>query len=240
MVSSPKEKSALTVERVQPSYVQVAEQLRDAIVQGQVKPGDQLPIESELSALFGVSRSTTREALRLLSSQHLVSTRRGINGGTFVNKPNPEEIEGFLEVALGLLAGSDSLSMDEVVEARGLLEIPAARLAARRATTEQIQEMEKECAAAGLDRPSFEHDRRLHELILDASGNRLLGVMSRPMFVISRGRVSRDAAPRQFWLDVRDDHRRIVKAIAERDEEKAGEEMRTHLACLAKTYGDLV
>ena len=48
-------------------------------------PGDRLPSEVELGQAFGVSRSTVREALRSLSSQHLVYTSRGVTGGSFVS-----------------------------------------------------------------------------------------------------------------------------------------------------------
>ena len=65
--------ASFEVERVMPSYVQVASQLRALILSGQLALGERLPSETELSSMFGVSRSTTREALRLLAAEKLVS-----------------------------------------------------------------------------------------------------------------------------------------------------------------------
>ena len=69
--------SPLRVNRVQPAYQQVADQLRDRILDGSLSTDDRLPTEVELSEIFGVSRSTVREALRLLASRGLSARREG-------------------------------------------------------------------------------------------------------------------------------------------------------------------
>ena len=66
----------LDVKRVQTSYMQVADQLRDLITRGDLAVGQRLPSEAELAPLFGVSKSTIREALRILVTDGLVETRR--------------------------------------------------------------------------------------------------------------------------------------------------------------------
>ena len=83
----PDPSAALRVNRVQPAYQQVADQLRDRILDGSVAAGDRLPTEVELSEIFGVSRSTVREALRVLASRGLIRTTRGTTGGTFFGLP---------------------------------------------------------------------------------------------------------------------------------------------------------
>jgi DNA-binding FadR family transcriptional regulator len=67
-----------------PAYQLLADDLRTRITSGRLRPGQRLPTEPELCAEAGVSRSTVREALRLLSSQHLIVTTRGVTGGSFV------------------------------------------------------------------------------------------------------------------------------------------------------------
>jgi GntR family transcriptional repressor for pyruvate dehydrogenase complex len=134
-------RQALSVKRIRPAYEQVAEQLRELILNGTLSPGDQLPVEAELSAVFGVSRSTVREALRMLSSQSLIYTARGVTGGTFVAETSPDAISDFLETSIGLLSGSHEITADELLEARDLLEVPAARLAALRRTDEHLEAM---------------------------------------------------------------------------------------------------
>ena len=78
---SPAPVAHLRVQRVRPAYRQVADELRTQILAGALPAGTRLPNEAELGRAFGVSRSTAREALRVLSSQHLVETHRGVQGG---------------------------------------------------------------------------------------------------------------------------------------------------------------
>src|SRR5713226_7692934 len=66
---------AMSVRRVRKAYEQVADQLRDLIVSGELERGERLPNETVLAREFGVSRATVREALRLLTAQSLIRTR---------------------------------------------------------------------------------------------------------------------------------------------------------------------
>ncbi len=123
----------LRVQRVRPAYRQVADDLRGQIMRGAVAAGERLPSESELGIAFGVSRSTVREALRVLASEHLIETRRGVRGGSFVAAPDPARIVEDIGGALGVLVTTPHLRMEDLLEARLLLEPAAARLAAQRA-----------------------------------------------------------------------------------------------------------
>lgn len=75
--------SPLTIIRIGPAYEQLAETRSTLIVDGGIALGQRLPAESELCQTFGVSRSTVRQALWVLSSLHLVVTTRGVQGGNF-------------------------------------------------------------------------------------------------------------------------------------------------------------
>lgn len=229
----------LAVRRIQPAYQQVATQLRNLVLQGDLGAGDRLPNEAELSTMFGVSRSTVREALRVLSSQNLVTTSRGVGGGSFIAHPQPGHISDFLETSIGLLSGSDTLSVASLLEARELLEVPAARLAAQRRTEEQVESLQGVVAREQeeLDRGAdFEEHRRFHQMVLHASGNSLLEIMTRPVFSVLRTRFLREAAPHAFWENVVAEHQRIYDRISARDADGAAHEMREHLVRLAATY----
>ena len=63
------------------AYEQVADQLRELIVTGELAPGERLPTETVLAREFGVSRATVREALRLLAAQGLIRTAKGAAAG---------------------------------------------------------------------------------------------------------------------------------------------------------------
>src|SRR5689334_9698910 len=108
---STQDRRPLAVDRILPAYEQVAAQLRAQIVAGSLSPGSRLPAEGELASMFGVSRSTVREALRLLTSQGLAVTKRGVAGGTFVASVEPAQLIAYLETVLRMFSGSQALSL---------------------------------------------------------------------------------------------------------------------------------
>jgi len=229
----------LQVNRIQPAYQQVADQLRQLIVSGTLSPGDRLPVEGELSSAFGVSRSTVREALRSLSSQGLIHTVRGVAGGTFVSESDPNAISDYLETSLGLLSGNQNITADELLEARHLLEVPAARLAAQRRSQAQIDAMRQAIAEeqAETERGArFQHHQQFHTALLAAAGNRLLGVMTVPVFRVIRSRFLRDEPRATFWHEVDSDHQDILDCVVAGDADGAARRMDAHLSRLRTTY----
>jgi len=221
-----------------PAYRRVAEIIRSQILDGTLATGDQLPIESELATRLKVSRSTVREALRSLSSENLVVTTRGAAGGTFVKHPDPNEISDSLETGLSVLALSSDIALEELFEARETLEIPAARMAAERRTPDALNKLRASLPSKReVDRAHlFEGNKAFHESVLDASGNRLLAVMTLPIYSVLRDHFLRDAAPPSFWEKVEKEHRAILRAIEVSDPIAAGEEMAAHLTGLSTLY----
>jgi DNA-binding FadR family transcriptional regulator len=210
-----------------PAYQLLADELREEILEGRHRPGDRLPGEAELSATRGVSRSTVREAMRLLEAQQFVVTTRGTTGGSFVVHPRPGRIENELGTSLDLLVAHSSLTVDQILEARELLEVPAAGLAARRRSESDLGELGA-CIEEGR-----EGAERFHLVLLRASGNPLVEVMTRPLFAVQRNRMVRDRAPAAFWEIVEADHRRILDLVRAGDAEGVQEAMRAHLRNLA-------
>ena len=88
--------------RQQRAHEYVAEQIRRHIGLRLVAPGESLPSERELATIFGVGRVTVQQALRILESEHLVESRRGRSGGTFVIEPSGDS-EVMEELAIRLL-----------------------------------------------------------------------------------------------------------------------------------------
>lgn len=224
--------------RQQPAYRSVADSLRRRILSGALEPGERLPPEGELAASFGVSRSTAREALRVLASEHLVETTRGVTGGTFVRRPAPEDLAGSIDTGLRFLAGAEELSVDELLEVRELLEVPAARLAARRTDPTGLGRI----AATIPDRvgtdlsPTFRAPDEFHARVAEASGNALLAVVATPIFGVLRTEVLEGRVGTAFWRQVDQDHRAILAAIADGDADAASDRMRRHLAGLRRVY----
>jgi GntR family transcriptional repressor for pyruvate dehydrogenase complex len=204
--------------------VQVAAQLRSLIIGRQLAPGERLPAEGELSAMFGVSRSTTREALRLLAAENIIETRRGVTGGTFVVHPHPDSIELALTTALHLTAGGEHISLDEVYQVWQITHPPAARLAARFRSDEDVARL------MALSEPASENETvndltlrsiEFHRVVLNATGNRLLQIMVRPLAALSADTLVGMSDLRPFLVGVIARHRGIALAIAAGDEDAA-------------------
>lgn len=221
-----------------PAYQNLASDLRDRIVAGELRPGDRLPVEPELSTRYGVSRSTVREALRLLTSQNLISTVRGVTGGSFVVAPRPEQISDYLQTSLGLLAVDTQITVDQLLEIRDLLEVPAAGLAALRRTEGDLAELRGYLFDPTALEPEemYEPNKRFHTTLLRASGNPLLEVVARPIFQVLDERFLRERAPGRFWHEVDHDHREILALVEAGDEAGASQAAHAHLTHLRPTY----
>ena len=229
---------SLSLGRVKPAYEQISDQIRNLIIRGELVPGDRLPVEADLCEIFSVGRSTVREALRTLASENLLITKRGSSGGTFIEQPNEERLRINLEVSIGLMTTEKNLTVSEILEARELLEVPAAVLAARRWTPETLERIKNSLPGSDdIDlHHKFEGNKDFHYNIMVASGNKLLASMSMPLYSVLRNRFLRDRAPIEFWQEVASDHQLIFLAIKDRDEKESGRLMKDHLSNLKKTY----
>lgn len=225
---------------VRRAYQQVADVLRDAILTGELQPGEKLPSEGALSQQFRTSRGTVREALRLLSSENLVETRPGAHNGTRVAHPDVGAISSSIHGYLAQLVRANELTVEELVDSRQIIEAPAAAAAASVRTPEQLERLAQllpddptEIASDDL----YALNLAFHEHILVASGNRLLPLIMRPVFqAISSERFQRDKATAESKRRVLQHHRRIYQALADGDATAASEAMAMHLSDSARTY----
>ena len=217
------------------AYTEIADRLRTAILSGELPSGYRLPTEAVLGERFGVGRSTIREALRLLTSQGLITTSRGLGGGSSVAQLNHGDVARMLGVGIQMLAQSEGCSIPEMFEARELLEITAARLAALRRSPAHLELLRKAVPVDFETMPNrelFLLNKAFHYGVLDATGNRLLHVLAEPVFGIVEGWYQPADMASSFWDAVMSDHRNILKAIHSRDADAAGEQMRRHLGNL--------
>jgi GntR family transcriptional repressor for pyruvate dehydrogenase complex len=155
------------------AYEQVVAQIEQAVLAGRVLPGERLPSERELMAQFGVSRSTIREALRVLQAGEVIRSRPGDPRGPEVLAASP----GMLHKSMHRLARGEHIGLGELVQFRMLLEGQAYLLAARLRTDAQLGEMERALAAMSpeLDYPEFSRaDVAFHDAIARATGNPLV------------------------------------------------------------------
>lgn len=221
-----------------PAYAVLAEQLRSRILSGELPQGARLPNDTELTAEFGVGRSTIREALRSLASQNLITTTRGVTGGSFVASPSIGHISANLETGVALMAAAEAVTVDQLMEVRNLMEVPAAGMAAFRRTEEQLDELRAAIFDPnGIQGPdTYAKNQEFHLVLLRATGNPLLELITAPVFRVLATRFGRDHAPGGFWHCVDHDHRAILEVVAAGDSMAAIDLMRRHLDHLGDSY----
>lgn len=223
-----------------PAYQTLAEELREQITSGRLRPGERLPTEPQLCERSGLSRSTVREALRLLASQHLIVTTRGVTGGSFVARPSPEQLASTLTLGMDMLLFSGTIGTADVLDAREMIEVPAVAVAAQRRTDADLTALRETLARAEAQADDAEarlaEHLRFHAVVAAATGNPLLELITRPLYGLAHEREMANAAPRSFWTSTHREHQAILLGIEARDAEAAMAACREHLKTLRPCY----
>ena len=214
----------------------VAERIRGYMLTEALRPGDRLGREEDLAANFGVSRPTLREALRLLSSEHLIRASKGPGGGIFVAATAEEGIGLSVSSTVASMLDAQSIEIDELLETRLLLEIPLAGLAAQRARNDDLEALEAlvadvESAASDPDRLA-DVDARIHRLVAKIADNRLAAAFTGWIVDVLAPRLRPLIAPALVETVIIDQHRDLLDAIARGDPVAAERAMREHLVYL--------
>ena len=222
-----------------PAYQLLADELRADITSGRLQPGERLPPEPELCVRSGVSRSTVREALRLLASQHLIVTTRGVTGGSFVAHPDAEQLSEALSTGLTLLSNSAEVGFADLIELRRALEIPAIGLAAQRRTDAQLIELRGAMFDPDLDEldTMLAAHAAFHSAIASATGNPLFELVTRPLYHVTYGEDMVEGLPDGYWARIDADHREILACVKNRDPAAASDAGRRHLDYITEAVG---
>ena len=215
--------------RVDGSTEQVVAFVRGLIDEHRLRPGDQLPTERDLATEIGVSRPTVRAGLRALAAMGVVRSRHG--SGNYI----PEGPPALASEPLSFLAALHGFTREQMYEARRILEVGAAGLAAERATPDQIASMAEEVASlfASMNDPRLflVHDIDFHRTVAAASGNPILTSlveMVSALYYERRRRTAEQASDRDL-SDAAEAHRRIYRAVRARNPEEARRAMNEHL-----------
>lgn len=221
-----------------PAYQVLADDLRAQITSGRLREGDRLPTEPQLCLRSGLSRSTVREALRLLASQHLIVTTRGVTGGSFVAHPRPDQIADTLSTGVQLLISNATVAIADLFEMRRLLEVPAAGLAARRRTRHHLAALAASMfdpAVDSLERKLDAH-RQFHSAMIQATGNALYEMIATPLYNLANERQLGEMAPPGFWARVDREHREIQRKVEAGDAAGASAAARDHVEFVTSVY----
>jgi GntR family transcriptional repressor for pyruvate dehydrogenase complex len=201
---------------------QVAVQIQHHIQDEGLAPGDFLGREEDLAASFGVSRPTLREALKLLASGNLIRASKGPGGGIFVAHTADVGMGRSLNDAIAMMLETGSVSLEELLDARLLLEVPLAGRAAFQANEQDLEAL----------RAAVPGSADFHRAIAAAAGNRMLQALTG--WIVEVLQPSLDAALEGAIVEsaIVEQHETLLSAIAKGDAPRAERAMKDHLLYL--------
>jgi GntR family transcriptional regulator, transcriptional repressor for pyruvate dehydrogenase complex len=205
----------------------VVERIKELLARGELKAGSRLPPERELADMLNISRPSLRTALKALSVMGIIRAKPG--AGTYIAESLPEV---FTE-PMHFMTLINNTSVEELFEARRIIEAGLAELAAERATTDDIQLLIREMDGmkATINDPEnfLKHDVRFHQVMAHAANNKLMsGVMdtiAQLLFHIRRQTID-NATDLDEAIDW---HQKIVDALRKHDPKRAKDMLSGHL-----------
>lgn len=230
---------------------QVSAAIRQEILEGRLKPGDSLPPELELAALFGVSRPTVRAGLQELCAAQILTVHRGRSGGYRVGDLSLETLEVSVREQLSLFLVVETLKTEHFFEVRAAHELLCAETAALRRTVPALMRLETlqreidQCRpgdgepGAGDDSPArrraFELDLEFHRALAEATGNPLIQSFEGALIAVLHRLLGGgdSVSPERALGNVGE----VVDAVRAQDPVAAREAMRDHLRHSAMHYG---
>jgi GntR family transcriptional regulator, transcriptional repressor for pyruvate dehydrogenase complex len=214
----------------------IALEIRRYLEQQNVQPGDRIGTEQELAAEFGVSRPTLREGLRLLASSHLIRVGRGRTGGIFVARTPNEGMSRNVSESIATMLATESVSLDELLDARRFLEVPLAGLAASNAADDTAARLEQAIDDAAGNAPGTEPfntaDERFHRILAETGGNPLLQAFTDWILEVLQPNLVAHIAASVDGDAILSQHREIQRAVRRRQPAAAERAMRAHIAYL--------
>jgi GntR family transcriptional repressor for pyruvate dehydrogenase complex len=206
---------------------EIVNQMKNLISEGTLKPGDQLPPERELIKEFGVSRPTLREALKSLVAMGFLEAKQAKR--TFVKSMISERMQD----PLSLLIKTDTQKIFDLIEVRKAMEAWSAFHAARRATEEDIKQLEsiiKEMKEAFEKGRNWEkEDADFHLAIAQATHNTIQTHIMSTIYDLLKESVARVFTDRAKVKKLLQQHYRIFTAIKNHSAEKARDRTLEHL-----------
>ncbi len=210
-------------------YEEISDIILAEIKSGKLKPGDKLPAITKLADSYGVSQASVREALNRLKVLEVIEVKHG--HGSFVNQQMPLGFEQNFEIIT-------KADIANLLDLRKIIEVGCARSACEKAEQKDLEKMEntlqKMWTAVENNELGEQADYDFHMAIAEATGNPLLINL---MEDVSDTMIRTMKETRRIWLyetkksiqKIYDEHKLILKAIKDKDEEAAGRNMYRHL-----------
>jgi GntR family transcriptional regulator, transcriptional repressor for pyruvate dehydrogenase complex len=216
--------------------VQVAEAIKDWVVEQGLQAGDRLPSEAELIDRFRMSKGTIREATRILEAQGLIKTRTGPGGGSFVHEVSRQRAKALL----GNYFYFKDLTIGDIYELRLTLEPELAASLAGKLSEDVLQQLEANLAeysqpAVDIDQERAQHlaSLRFHAILAGQANNPLLGfVIDFMVNLLSDLTVYRRlySPPNiELWRQGHEHQQALIKALRDGDAKLAHGIMTDHM-----------
>jgi DNA-binding FadR family transcriptional regulator len=221
--------------------VQVAEAIKDWVVERGLQAGDRLPSEPEMIERFGMAKGTIREAMRILEAQGLIKTRTGPGGGSFVHEVSKERARALL----GNYFYFKNLTVADIYQLRLVLEPELVASLAGKISDEALARLEANVATYAEPSRSLEEERdhhvwslRFHAILAEECDNALLGFIVDFMVTILADLTvyRRLYAPRnlELWEKGIDYQTRLIEALRAGDGGAARAIMKAHMQTAQK------
>ena len=226
-----------------PLSQQIEEEITKAIRAGRFEPGKKLPTEQELCAMFNVSRTAVREAIKVLSAKGLVYVRKG--SGVYVTEISLEHASDSLNMFFELASDRDLIL--ETIDARLVIEPGLAAFAAQKRTAQHLEFLGKNmdemrrCNLKDKVREA-ELDNIFHSALLSIAHNRVLHLMLSPLFNLM-AKFKEDVFAKTVSTHMKEEkdvlldfHQGILDALTKQDPAQAEQIMRQHLIKTRANY----
>jgi GntR family transcriptional regulator, transcriptional repressor for pyruvate dehydrogenase complex len=212
----------------------VVQRIKDLLARGDLKAGSRLPPERELAELLNISRPSLRTALKALSVMGIIRAKPG--AGTYIAESLPE----IFAEPMHFMTLINNTSVEELFEARRIIEAGLAELAAERATIDDVQALNREIEGmrAAIDDPEnfLKHDVGFHRIMAHTANNKLMsGIMdtiAQLLFHIRRQSIANASNLNEAieW------HQKIVEAIRKHDPKRAKDMLAGHLRAAQEAW----
>ncbi|MCX5810450.1 MAG: GntR family transcriptional regulator [Proteobacteria bacterium] len=213
-------------------FEQIVDEIKNAIETDKLKPGDKLPPEMELAKIFGVSRVTVREALRILELSGIILIRQGTKGGAFIIKMDaPQKLKECLSDHLKL----GNITIGQLTEARFWIESIVIDIIGQKATKkdfgllrESIQRAEK-LFREGKEGEKIDENWNFHIILVKISRNLILIDTLTSIIELMRYMMLKIKTDRKITENAFKAHKEIVGLLESGDLEKAKEVNKIHI-----------
>ena len=202
---------------IQPNRISssIMDQIKEAVFQKKLMPGDKLPSEHELMEQFNASRVTVREALRTLEYSGILEIKRGSRGGAFIKDQNSKIVTNFLQD----MFATGKIEISDLTEVRLALEPLSAKVAAARAKEPSLKQIGMNLKEDQnlLEKGELSDSRlchmEFHRLIAQASGNPVIFFMIDSMMDVLEHFISSIPLPPKIIEQDAQSHEKIFFAI---------------------------